>query len=81
VLIEAQGQCIEALEADLERLQHHGDDRDNKLRDFIRELEARNSHVDKRLQLLSKQCSTLGANVGRIKRTLCRHPMGYVQWS
>jgi hypothetical protein len=53
-LVETQGQCIEALEADLERLQRHSDDCNNKLRELIQELETRDSRVDGRFQLLSQ---------------------------
>jgi predicted SprT family Zn-dependent metalloprotease len=52
-LVEEQGQRIEALEADLERQQRRSDDRDDKLQELIRELEARDSRVDGRFQLLS----------------------------
>jgi hypothetical protein len=38
-LVEEQGKCIETLEANLERLQHHSDDRDDKLRNLGQELE------------------------------------------
>jgi hypothetical protein len=51
-LVEEQGRCIKALEADLERQQRRSDDRDNKLRELIRELETRDSRVDGRFQLL-----------------------------
>jgi site-specific recombinase len=53
-LVEAQGQCIKALEADLERQQRHHDDCDNKLQELIRELEARDSRVNGRFQHLSE---------------------------
>jgi predicted SprT family Zn-dependent metalloprotease len=52
-LVEEQGRCIEALEADLERQQRRSDDRDDKLRELIQELETRDSQVDGRFQLLS----------------------------
>jgi hypothetical protein len=54
VLVEAQGRRIEALEADLERLQCHSDDRDDKLRDLIQELEDHDSCVEGRFRLLSE---------------------------
>jgi hypothetical protein len=34
-LVEEQGLRIKALEVDLERQQHHSDDRDDKLRELI----------------------------------------------
>jgi hypothetical protein len=80
-LVKAQGHHIEALEADLERLQHHSNDCDDKLRDLIRELEARDSRVDGRFQLLSQTMFDFQCQCGETtKRTLYRLLMGYVQW-
>jgi redox-regulated HSP33 family molecular chaperone len=51
-LVEEQGRHIETLEADLERLQHHSNDRDDKLRNLIQELEDHDYWTDERIHLL-----------------------------
>jgi hypothetical protein len=53
-LVEEQGRHIEVLEADLERLQCHSDDHDDKLRDLVQELEDRDCQTDERICLLSQ---------------------------
>jgi hypothetical protein len=53
-LVKEQGKCIETLEADLERLQHHSDDRDDKLRNLVQELEDHDCWTDERICLLSE---------------------------
>jgi hypothetical protein len=77
-LVEEQGQCIEVLEADLERLQCHSNNCDDKLRDLIREWEDCDSRVAGRFRLLSQTMFNLGASAVRIKRILRHHPMGCV---
>jgi uncharacterized coiled-coil protein SlyX len=70
VVIAEQKKAIETLEQKVTRLQAHSDDRDNKLRSMLADMEAREVDMDARFNALSEALANARCRCGEDKENV-----------